>query len=478
MFFKLSIIVAAGLLAFSNMTGAFVLLGPGDAEGSPTKIWQNRSQNNGWNIGYARPGDIGSPVDPLEGYRWNVPVITYAYDEAFIGFFGTNGVKAIDEIFQMLNDLPPASKMSADLSEFPLTTLRHNFEAAQLGLLDIKSCALTLVLEELGLAQATRWVWALHHREPLPGPGGFGVYDVIQYNVDPVTLDWTAYVNESLYTYSIQEVPPPGFFTPFSDALEELVPPDGFPNLPATAFGGFSPGNFYTGLTRDDVGGLRYLWRPKNVQAETLLPGTLPGGPGGVWSPVIGTNFLGSNFFLTNIFNTNNIGGTNNLGTAALRGGQDKVRFRKVHFDALLGWTFVPITNTYIDRIMTPNGVVQQVVRRPILEPDIVFTMADLDQNLMSRTTTASWINNDALTPTSVLGGPGIIAPPIVITFNLINPIFQNQTPNFIREPDAFLINGTWATFDGTTNAPIIYPERLHFTLRQLLEAAEQQGGF
>jgi hypothetical protein len=478
MFSKSLTAVVAFLLVFSNIGSAFVLLGPGDAEGNPAKTWQSRGENAGWSIGYDFPGDIGAPVDPLENYRWNIPVITYAYDEAFIGYFGTNGIKAIDEIFQLLNDLPPASRMSEDLSEFPLNTLRHNFEAAQLGLLDIKSCALSLVLEELGLAQATRWVWSLHHREPLPGPGGFGAYDVIRYNVDPVTLDWSSYVNESLYTYFIQEVPPPGPQTPWSDAVEELVPPDGFPNLPATALGGFSFGNYYVGLTRDDVGGLRYLWRPKNIQAETLLAGSTPGGPGG-WNPFLGTNFLGSNFFFTNIFNpTNGAGGTNNLLTAGVRPGVDEVRFRKVHFDPLLGWAFTPITNVYTDRILTPNGFTEQQVRRPILDPDFIFTVADLGQNLMSRTTTASWLNNDLLTPHSVLGGPGIIVPPVTITFNMVSPIFQNSTPTFIREPNAFLINGFWATFDGTTNAPIIYPERLNFTIRDLINAAEQEGGF
>lgn len=479
MFSKSLTAVAASLLLFTNISSAFVLLGPGDAEGNPAKTWQSRGENSGWNIGYAFPGDIGSPVDPLEFYRWNIPIITYAYDEAFIRYFGTNGMRAIDEIFQILNDLPAASRMSDDLTEFPLNTLRHNFEAAQLGLLDIKSCAMSLILEEMGLATATRWVWALHHREPIPGPGGFGTYDVIRYNTDPVTLRQSPYVNESLYTYFILEVPPPGFFTPYSDAVEELVPPDGFPNLPVTALGGFSPGNYYVGLTRDDVGGLRYLWRPRNIVAETLLPGTAPGAPNGGWSPFIGTNFLGSNFFFTNIFNpTNGAGGTNNLLTAGLRGGVDKVRFRKVFFDSLLGGTFTPFTNTYTDRIFAGDRFVEQVVRRPVLEPDIIFTVSDLGQNLMSRTTTASWLNNDLLTPTSILGGPGLIVPPITITFNFVNPIFQNSTPSFIREPDAFLINGFWATFDGTTNAPIIYPQYLGFTFRDIQNAAEQQGGF
>jgi hypothetical protein len=463
------------LLTFANIGRGFVLLGPGAAEGNlPSKQFQTRGFNAGWSIGYALPGDIGAPVDPLEFYRWNVPVITYAYDESFVRFFGTNGMRAIDEIFQLLNDLPPASKMSADLSEFPLATLRHNAEAAQLNLIDIKSCAMSLILEELGLAEATRWVWALHLRIPLPM--GFGAYDVIGYNTDPATLRrQSPYVNETLYTYHIIEIPPPGPQTPFSDAQEDLIPPDAIPNLPVTSLGGFSPGNFYSGFTRDDIGGLRYLLRPKTLAAETLLPGTIPGSPAG-WNPFLGTNFLGTNFFATNVVGA----GTNNLLTAGVRGGVDKIRYRKVFFDSLVGGTFTPITNSYKDRVMVSNAqqFAEQVVLRPLALPDIIFSVADLNQNIMARTATTAWINNDLLSPTSLLGGPGVIRPPITLTFNLVYPIFQNQTPDFITEPNAFLLGGGWATFDGTTNAPIIYPEYLGYTIRDLRNAAAQQGGF
>src|SRR5215213_2592559 len=100
MFSRLLITFAVSLVVFSYRADAFVLLGPGDAEGNPTKDWQNRGQNGGWSIGYNFPGDIGAPVDPLEFYRWNVPVITYACDDSFVQYFGTNGIKAIDELFQ------------------------------------------------------------------------------------------------------------------------------------------------------------------------------------------------------------------------------------------------------------------------------------------------------------------------------------------------------------------------------------------
>jgi hypothetical protein len=465
------------LTGFIPGAEAFVLLGPGDAEGNPTKTWQNRGQNAGWNIGYDLTGDIGAPVDPLEFYRWNVPVITYAFEESFIRFFGTNGVKAVSEAFQILNDLPPVSRMSPDLSEFPLRTLRQNFEAAQFGLIDIKSTAMSFILEELGLAQPDRWVWALHRRVVLQGPNDPAVYDVVQYNIDPVTLRRSSYVNETLYTYEIIQVPPPGPLTPWSDAQEFPIPPDAIPNFAVASIGTtFTPGTFWTGLTRDDVGGLRYLWSPRNIVAETLLQGTVPGSAGGGWLPFIGTNFLG-----TNVVGTNIVVGTNTAVTAGLRGGVNKVLFRRVFFDSLLGGTFTPITNAYNDQVIVPatGRTVNQPVLRPIQLPDFIFTVEDSGSIPFAifRTTTASWINNDLLTPNANLGGPGIIQPPVTIQYNLAFPIYRNQTPNFISEPVGPTF-GAWATFDGTTNAPIIYPEYLHFTFGDLQNAARQQGGF
>src|SRR6266487_708950 len=52
-------------------------------------------------IGYNLPGDIGGPMRLSDGYRWNVPVITYGFDPSFIGYFGTNGIAAVEAAFQI-----------------------------------------------------------------------------------------------------------------------------------------------------------------------------------------------------------------------------------------------------------------------------------------------------------------------------------------------------------------------------------------
>lgn len=451
-------LAAAALLAGAALAMGFTPLGPGGAEGNPAKQWQLPAQNDGWDIGYGQPFDIGAPVDLLEAYRWNVPTITYAFDEAFIRFFGQEGVKAVKEAVRIFNELPPVSRMSDDLSEYPLNATQLNFEAAQLGLLDLKSVAMTALIEELGLADPIRWNFAIRQRINLPDD--FGDYIVIKYNYDPVTLRPSSYVNGNLWTYFIQEIPPP---VQFSDAVEFPVREREPLNLPVAALSylRFFSGYFYTGLTRDDAGGLRFLYHPRRVVAETLLAGTLPGPQG--WSPFLGTNFLGTNFFATNI-----VGGTN-LASAGLRGGINQFHFQQVHFDSILGQAFTPITNRYTDRaILTNSQFVSQQVLRPILQPDIVFTVEDTLPGTVSyfRTDTTGWINNDLINGVSTHGGPGIIAPPIQIIFNKYLPYFRNVTPSFIFEPSISdtnarffgLLGPVWASFDGTTNPPVIFP--------------------
>jgi hypothetical protein len=454
----------------------FSLLGPGGAEGNAAKLWQLPAQNDSWDIGYNRAGDIGAPVDLLEGYRWNIPEITYAYDSEFRRFFGTNGIKAVEEAIRILNQLPAANRMSQDLTEFPLSTAQLNHEAAHLGLIDLKSAALQILVEQLGLADSIRWTFALRERINLPS--NFGIYTVIKYNYDPVTLRTSSYVNGTLWTYRIFEAIGPNI----SDAQEEL-PANTVNepvNLPVSSLFTFPYGSglFFNGLTRDDAGGLRFLYHPRNVVTETLLGGTIPGSPSG-WIPFIGTNFLGSNVVITNI-----VGGTNNIATAGLRGGINKIRFRQVFFDSILGQGFTAITNVYADRVVSTNSqLVSQVVRRPILVPDIIFTVEDTFPTLIG-TRSVNWFNNDLINGFSTLGGPGVIGPPVLITFNTQLPFLRNQTPFFITEPSITdtnarlflgLIGPTWASFDGTTNPPVIYPAYLDFDyIRSLVRGAGQ----
>ena len=70
--------VALVLSALGVRVQAFSLLGP-------YADWMQQTNN------FREPGDIGGPMDITEGYRWNVPVVTYGFDKSFVDFFGRCG---------------------------------------------------------------------------------------------------------------------------------------------------------------------------------------------------------------------------------------------------------------------------------------------------------------------------------------------------------------------------------------------------
>jgi hypothetical protein len=90
--------------AGANSAFAFALLGP-------FAPWMTAQ------LSYQDGFSIGGPMDIGQGYRWNVPVVTYGYDPSFIEYFGTNGVAAVEAAIQILNDVPPAS--SVVLTNYP-----------------------------------------------------------------------------------------------------------------------------------------------------------------------------------------------------------------------------------------------------------------------------------------------------------------------------------------------------------------------
>src|SRR5688572_6497433 len=161
---KLFVVIAVLGLLSAVAVHAFSLLGP-------SKDWQVPR------VGYS-DADVGGPVTRLEGYRLNIPVITYAYDSSFLNYFGTNGIAALETVMRSMNNLPAMSSITNDGTFFyinglpvPMDTKFVNFEAQALGLWDIKAVAWQHLLEEMGLSETERWVWALRSRTITPGPG-------------------------------------------------------------------------------------------------------------------------------------------------------------------------------------------------------------------------------------------------------------------------------------------------------------------
>jgi hypothetical protein len=255
-------------------------------------------------------GDIGGPHALGQGYRRNAPILYYSYDQTFAGpygesFFGVPGQAAVDSAFSIMNSLTNVDQFSHDLTEFPLTAEHYNYTAQSLYLLDLKSVTLHLLVEQMGLADPARYSWTLHDRNPGNSCPVTTIYLVTQRNLDGTAtpslqqLVYTPYVNGTLLSYYISEhcanLPPAlGITVPY------LTDPEGAQYAPVAANNGESVeeqdtqdegelqdlllnnaarvptiyglqlGGYYTGLTRDDVAGLRYLYTTNLVDLEPI----------------------------------------------------------------------------------------------------------------------------------------------------------------------------------------------------------------
>jgi hypothetical protein len=198
----------------------------------------------------------------------------------------------------------------------------------------------------------------------------------------------------------------------------------------AVADGISEPGQYFIGLSRDDVGGLQHLLSTNNVNVESLLPG------------VRGEGINASSWV-----------------DDAARPGVDKITFVRHPFDAMLA-QFLPMTNQFTDNYIT-NGLLQsQHVERVIQQPDFLFTAADVQTGKpevvhFARTGTSNWVNNAVLNGRPTAEGPGNIQPSVLITFNKLGTQWATA-PGADDRP----VNQTirWSSFDGTTNAPSAYP--------------------
>ena len=125
-------------LACAGTSQGFSLLGKG-AGTAEFPAWQT-ADYDGLRLDFDFPGDIGGPMRVNEGYRWNLPLITYAFDQSFINYFGADGMRAVDQAFAVFNSLPPMSKITTDGLSFyinglpvPTRTTLPNPDARVLG---------------------------------------------------------------------------------------------------------------------------------------------------------------------------------------------------------------------------------------------------------------------------------------------------------------------------------------------------------
>ncbi|MSU04246.1 MAG: hypothetical protein EXS23_03280 [Pedosphaera sp.] len=433
------------------------------------------------NLGYAKPTDVAAadfvgPKNIGEEYRWDSPILVYAFDPSFIAYFGQAGVDAIEMAIKVLNDLPAFSGLSQELTEYPLDTRRFNYRALALGIRDMKSWTLSALLEAMGLGVPERWAYTL--RAVLLN-GGLAASTTIKRNFDPVTLLPSSYVNGTLYTYNVRAFD----FVPDFEATEVAVDPLAPSVTSVVALQGLqtggadfrgsgvliNPGLFYTGLTRDDVGGLRYIYNKSNFNVENVSSNAVsatgsaggggspflpvPGSPAGaVGAPGVG-GAIGGGAVVT----------TNTLVGVALRPGPDKITFQRANFDSTLN-AFV-FTNTvfYTDTYITNGLTLKQLVRRNLTQPDILFSAADLGVSVINQlypimiSRRIGFQNNTALNSVgaTALAGPGTITGPVEITFSKVGPFLLNFGPFNEETATSGLV---WGSFDGSTNAPVLFP--------------------
>jgi hypothetical protein len=406
------------LMLLVARANAFSLIGP-------YADWMDQTKS------YHLPGDIGGPMNIGEGYRWNIPVITYGFERSFLDYFGSNGVAAVEAAIQILNQLPPASQIN--LESFPLAAWHTDFQAESLCVLDLKSQALGLLLEQMGLADPERYTFSIRD---YVGMGSNYAFNVIRRNFDPATAQPTPYVNDTLFTYYLyQFTPTPSLTSIFCDAVEFRVDPLATHDTTAAgAVAGY--GHYLSGLSRDDAGGLRYLLSASQIRHESLLA-DIHGA---------GTN-------------------ANDIVRTAYRPGIEKITFVH-HPAAALTGAFRPYTNRWTDVYFDGDFPSYQDVERITTYPDIVFTAGDLAWSATSnRTGTTSWVNNADLNGNWGGAGPGVIQPPVVITFNNVGPWYLNPG-GFVYFGQPIIVgsetNGfpglAWASFDGTPNGVMVYP--------------------
>ena len=256
---------AACLMAAAHSASAFSFYGPLE----PYQVASLGYGGAAWNA----PHNLG------EEFRWNVPVLYYTFDQTFLDYFGNTGAAAIDSALNVLNvTLTNLSSFSPGLEEIPLESKQLNYTAAAFHIFDLKSIALQGMVVELCLADPIAYAWTLRNRALITGLACPEYeYTVIQRNFDPVTWDPSAYVNGVLYTYWIDEMCP---LVDEAVTVPTSVDPDALTFTPVARitdiFSNFDYyGYYFAGLTRDDVGGLRYLLNTNNIILENAGSGTL-----------------------------------------------------------------------------------------------------------------------------------------------------------------------------------------------------------
>jgi hypothetical protein len=144
----------------------------------------------------------------------------------------------------------------------------------------------------------------------------------------------------------------------------------------------------------------------------------------------------------------------------ALRQGVNAIRFERREFDSLLNRFFYPITNEYTSRIITNSTMYSQKVRRIVTTPDYLFSAQDSGAApyMIEYVQTQDLFDFD--NANANLNGPGRLRTQVEFRFNKTGPLYINHPvlfPGSLDEQSQQTLI-IWSSFDGSTNAPVIYP--------------------
>ena len=386
---------------------AFVMVGPMD----PAEL-----ASGGIDFNYT--DDLGGPKDLKTFFRWNIPLLTYAFDASFMQYFGLEGRDAVKEAFTSVNDFFHNNEYSG-VSSLELTThgFRSNYNTTWLNttaknaqVIDIKSLTLGLIINHLGLGNPYRYSFGIHSTST--NSAGTQInFNVRLRNFDPITYKPTSLVNNVAFSYRLIHDAPPSVgvttLPTFADMEEFTTDTTGnaWTSLSAItdAFYGntaifwteqptlFGFGVYYDGknamgghyeprhaLTYDDAGGLKYLYRTNNYVYEGLDPNVVlmvpanflptfaipvfPGGGGRIYPDP--TGIQGSYVPRRNaglipglpITSSVPVQAPPALVDIAMRGGINKIQFQEQQFDSFLGINFTATTHEWTDVFVSTNG--------------------------------------------------------------------------------------------------------------------------
>ena len=326
---KALLTVAALFVGGSNVFG-FVMIGPVMAA----------EQQSGNGISFNITDDLGGPKDIKNFYRWNKPYLTYSFDTSFVQYFGIDGMEAVNEAFEVINDFfEPKDKSYSGVSgmDFARDGFLSNYNTAWVNttaqnqqIIDLKSLVLGMLVNQLGVGNPHRYSFSIRNISTNT-TGTQWNFNVRLRNFDPITWQPTDKINGVTYSYRLIHNFTPQAGGPITVPANPIMDMEEFTtdtsgNAWSTvssitdAFYGntaiywtdsptlFNFGVYYSGLnamggqyqprhalTYDDAGALKYLYRTNNFVYEDISTNVNVVTPPQFLSGRIANNFLNPN---------------------------------------------------------------------------------------------------------------------------------------------------------------------------------------